>query len=651
MTRTIAVVAAWGLAAALAGCSNGDDGGGGGPPPGPTLGLSRAAVAFATTESGGVLPAAETVAVTNSGGGTLPTPVLTVSYAGAATGWLDVSVVAAGAGYTLTLRPSTTALEPATHAATVQVACAGASGSPRSVTVSWQLTANPNPVIAVSPIALAFAGEVGGADPAAQTIAVSNGGSGTLGALSVTTHAAWLGASVSGSTVTVTASVGSLAAGVHSGHVEVSAAGAANSPVSVPVTLTVGVPTLAVAPASLSFAATAGGTPPAQTVEVTNSGTGTLAAPIATPAYATGSGWMSATVAGGGNAYTVTVAVAAPATAGTYTGSISIASASATNSPVVVAVTLTVGSAVDLSTLGSAVRTLYGAYLDRLAACYPYAPWFVTWSEAMVADLAATLEGAQTLGRIDYARAQAESCDSWIAGATCPQLEESFGTEAATCGALVVGLVANGGTCDASLECANGYCTSDVSATCPGLCTAFAADGNACSDWVQCASGACDGTTCVADAPGGQGQACGYGDLACQSGLYCDASSVCRQRLAAGGDCSLGDECAFGLGCAADGTCRTLVGVGADCTSATCGEGLYCSAGSGSTCAAFPGLGESCAELGFCYDGSHCSSASTCVAGTVPVGNACDPASDLFCVAGAYCFLGNCVAVPTDACY
>jgi hypothetical protein len=70
-----------------------------------------------------------------------------------------------------------------------------------------------------------------------------------------------------------------------------------------------------------------------------------------------------------------------------------------------------------------------------------------------------------------------------------------------------------------------------------------------------------------------------------------------------------------------------------------------------------PMLGDSCAHapMRMCLDGSHCSSAGTCVAGTVLVGGDCDDTNDLFCVAGAYCDgifgPGACVAYPTDACY
>jgi hypothetical protein len=307
----------------------------------------------------------------------------------------------------------------------------------------------------------------------------------------------------------------------------------------------------------------------------------------------------------------------------------------------------------DLSTIDSAMRTLYGAYVDRVAACGQYAPWLSAAMKAEAVGWGAALADAQGRGRLGYDRAHAESCAAWVAGATCAELEEAYGMATPTCAAMVVGKVASGGACNAGVECANGYCTSDVLAVCPGTCEALVANGNSCADWMQCQSGACDGSVCVADVPGAAGQPCGFGDFACQSGLFCDASDVCRQRLGAGADCSTG-ECAFGLACADDATCRTLVGIGTDCTSAACGDGSYCSATTGK-CVALPTRGTPCDELGHCFDGSHCSTGGTCVAGTVPVDRDCDHTNDLFCVDGTYCSAfqgaGTCVAIPTDACY
>lgn len=338
MLRTLLVAGAGG---AIVACS----GGGGTTNPGPTapvLTLSTTSVTFDPTQAGSAsLPAAKTIAVTNSGGGTLAVPTLSVDYGSGVSGWLDHSLAASGAGYTITLRPNTTALSATTHTATVQVASAGAAGSPKAVTLSWPITANPNPVIAVDPLALSFTGQIGLADPATQTITVGNVGGGTLDPITVATNASWLSASVSGATVTVGASVGALAAGSYSGTVTITSANAANSPLSYPVTFTVNQPVMQVAPAgTLSFATNVGTSPPARTLTVTNVGTGTLTAPTPSDDET----WLSATVSGSDPTYAVSVSVDATGLVeGTYVGTVTLTSAGAAGSPATVPVQLVVG--------------------------------------------------------------------------------------------------------------------------------------------------------------------------------------------------------------------------------------------------------------------------------------------------------------------
>jgi len=96
------------------------------------------------------------------------------------------------------------------------------------------------PAIAASPASLSFTAQQGGANPAAQTLSISNTGGGTL-SWSATDSVAWLTLSpVSGTgngPVTLSATTGTLTAGSYSGTVTLSATGA--SPVTVPVTFTV----------------------------------------------------------------------------------------------------------------------------------------------------------------------------------------------------------------------------------------------------------------------------------------------------------------------------------------------------------------------------------------------------------------------------
>lgn len=98
----------------------------------------------------------------------------------------------------------------------------------------------------------AFNATVGGANPPAQTIAISNGGTGVLSGLSIGPigyvagqPTGWLGASLSlgaaPSVLTLTATTGTLAAGTYTATVPISSTspGVANSPTTITVTFTV----------------------------------------------------------------------------------------------------------------------------------------------------------------------------------------------------------------------------------------------------------------------------------------------------------------------------------------------------------------------------------------------------------------------------
>jgi hypothetical protein len=99
-----------------------------------------------------------------------------------------------------------------------------------------------NPTIGVSPSSLSFSATVGGANPANQSINISNTGGGTLN-WTASDNATWLAISpTSGtapSTVTASVNISGLAAGTYNGTITISATGATNTPVNLPVTLTV----------------------------------------------------------------------------------------------------------------------------------------------------------------------------------------------------------------------------------------------------------------------------------------------------------------------------------------------------------------------------------------------------------------------------
>lgn len=198
------------------------------------------------------------------------------------------------------------------------------------------------PVIGASPTSLSFAATQGGANPATQTLSISNTGGGSF-SWSAVKNATWLTLSpVSGTgngAVTLTVTTGSLTAGSYSGAVTVNAPGA--SSVTVPVTFTVATvpipPSIGASPTNLSFVATqAGGNPAPQTLSISNTGGGSLSWSATDNVD-----WLilSAATGAGNGVVTATVTTGAR-TAGTYHANITLTAIG--TSPVTVPVTLTV---------------------------------------------------------------------------------------------------------------------------------------------------------------------------------------------------------------------------------------------------------------------------------------------------------------------
>ena len=253
------------------------------------------------------------------------------------------------------MQPTLGSLTQGTYTATVSVASLGASNTPQTFSVTFNVA--PPPAIALSSASLNFSATQGGSSPVAQTVQVTNSGSGTL-ALPTTSIAygsgtGWLAASVTGVsapyTITVLPTTGSLTEGTYTATVSVASAGASNTPQTIAVTFTVGSttqPTIALSSGSLTFSATLGGASPAsQAVTVANSGTGTLAAPTTAISYGTGSGWLAANVTGASAPYTITVQPTLGSLAGgTYTATVSVASTGASNTPQTFSVTFTVAA-------------------------------------------------------------------------------------------------------------------------------------------------------------------------------------------------------------------------------------------------------------------------------------------------------------------
>ncbi|MEZ5399701.1 MAG: malectin domain-containing carbohydrate-binding protein [Bryobacteraceae bacterium] len=205
------------------------------------------------------------------------------------------------------------------------------------------------PRLTLSNTSLSFTATAGGSNPAAQPVAVSNTGGGTLN-WAIASGDSWVvlsPASASGKgSFSVRPSIGNLTAGTYHAKVTVTAAGAVDSPQDVEVTLNVAAasapaaPVLSVNPASLSMTATAGGSATAQ--QATASFSGGAVGWTATDNQT----WLSVSPTSGSGSGTLTV-TANPSglTAGTYTGVVTVTAAGAQNSPDTISVSFTVSAA------------------------------------------------------------------------------------------------------------------------------------------------------------------------------------------------------------------------------------------------------------------------------------------------------------------
>ncbi|MDA0168685.1 choice-of-anchor D domain-containing protein [Solirubrobacter taibaiensis] len=195
------------------------------------LALSTEALSFAGTQ-GGASPSAKSVSVSNSGGGSLSFTAQSDA------AWLSVSPGSGAAPRDVSVSVNLSGLAPGDRTGHITVD-AGAAGT-KTITVTLAVAAPP--ALSASPSALAFNGTSGGAAPAAQAIAVSHTGGGTL-PFTVAGNQAWLSATPSSGSspgsVSVSVSLTGLTVGTHTGSVTITAPGATGSPVTIPVTLTV----------------------------------------------------------------------------------------------------------------------------------------------------------------------------------------------------------------------------------------------------------------------------------------------------------------------------------------------------------------------------------------------------------------------------
>jgi hypothetical protein len=202
----------------------------------PVIQLSQSSLTFSGI-AGGANPASTTFSISNTGGGTLTWT------ANDTAAWLTLSPASGTNTGTVTTSVNLTGLAAGTYNATVSVTATGATT--KTIPVTLTLTAATlAPAIGLNTTSLGFAGAVGGTNPSAQSIAISNVGGGTL-SWTASDNAAWLTLSpLSGTnsgSVTASVNLTGLAAGTYNAIITVAASGSTNSPQQIPVSLTLSV--------------------------------------------------------------------------------------------------------------------------------------------------------------------------------------------------------------------------------------------------------------------------------------------------------------------------------------------------------------------------------------------------------------------------
>jgi len=207
----------------------------------PIIWLNAFELSFAAYETG-PNPSSQTLTIKNSGQGTLEYSIsddadwLTIEPAGGtSSGQTNEHAIA--------VNKEGLAAEETDYTATITVTSSQAYNNPQRVSVSLEISKEPPPEIAVTPQALTFVSQIGGGNPAAQTITIRNSGQSTL-TYTITDDAAWLEVTPAGGTSTgeskvhtVSANAGGFGEGTYIALIAITSPNATNSPQQVGVTL------------------------------------------------------------------------------------------------------------------------------------------------------------------------------------------------------------------------------------------------------------------------------------------------------------------------------------------------------------------------------------------------------------------------------
>ncbi len=187
-----------------------------------------------------------------------------------------------------------TAILPASLGVGIATISVTASAGFDAINIMARQVVQP-PIMSLSVTSLKFLYTVGAAVPSPQIVTVNNSSGGSL-SYSVTSSAAWLLASTSGSTISVSVNPAGLGANTYSGLVTVTAPDASNSPQSISVSLAVtgAAPTLAISSIASSASGLSGPIAPGElfTIKGTNLG------PATGVSFSVANGTVSRTLAG-----------------------------------------------------------------------------------------------------------------------------------------------------------------------------------------------------------------------------------------------------------------------------------------------------------------------------------------------------------------
>ena len=305
------------------------------------LTLAPSSLSFAY-QIGGSLPASQNITVSCAGS------ALSFRPAAASQGnWLSSAVPNGPGNNQIIVSVNPVGLAANTYAGTITVFGVGACNTSQIVPVTLTVSAGPQALTSAGG-SLAFAYQMGGSFPPAQTVPIVCGALTSL--FTAASSVGWLHVSpASGMTpanLNISADPTGLAAGAYAATVNITVSGLCGGNQIVNVSLVVSSAQPVISPttamtfsaASLSFTATAGAAPPPQTVSLTCSG-----ATAQFQAAATSNGaWLSISPSGGTTPGTLTVSVnPSGLAAGSYTGSIN-ATASQCGAAPALPVTLTV---------------------------------------------------------------------------------------------------------------------------------------------------------------------------------------------------------------------------------------------------------------------------------------------------------------------